>query len=92
MNTRTLTPIRDRIAVQMLPRETRTAGGLHIPEVSQTTHEWGKVLAAGEQVKEIQQGDEVYVNPRQGTHFTAGGQDFIMLRESEVLARRVYEA
>jgi chaperonin GroES len=83
-----LDPLSDRLLVQMVPREQISAGGIHIPEVSQMTANWGRVMARGPEVEDVQEGDEVYVTRLQGTHLVLHGVDYIIVRESECLARR----
>jgi len=89
MNTAQIIPLSNRLLIEMLPRESVSAGGIHFPEMAQVTAEWGKVLATGSEVEEIQEGELVYLAPRSGTHFILGGVDYLVVREHECLARIV---
>ena len=79
-------PIKDNLLVQLDDRETISKGGIHIPSTSQTAGEWGTVIAAGDQCRDLSEGDRVLVLKTQGTHYIQEGKDMVLLQEKKVLA------
>lgn len=90
-----VTPLDDRLIVEISSGEKRTAGGLYIPETSNVTGQFkGKVLAAGRghrdtkgrlRPMDVKAGDIVLFAEFSGSKINLMGQDFQILRESEVL-------
>jgi chaperonin GroES len=78
------TPIKDRVLVRMDARKEQTAGGIVLPEFSQTTETWGEVCAVGNKVEDLRTGDRVMVESHVGTHVVVKGVDYILIEESRV--------
>jgi len=88
-------PIEDRIVVQPLEAEEKTAGGILLPDTAKEKPQRGKVLAVGvgrttDDGKTIpltvKVGDEVLYGKYAGTDIKWKGDDLKILRENEVLA------
>ena len=92
-----LKPLGDRLIVQALEEEETTASGIVLPDTAKEKPQKGKVLAVGEGrydedgVKriplDVKEGDEVLYSKYGGTDITVDGEDLLVLRESDVLAR-----
>lgn len=88
-------PIEDRIVVQPLEAEEKTAGGILLPDTAKEKPQRGKVLAVGDgrttdEGKKIpltvKVGDEVLYGKYAGTEIKWKGDELKILRENEVLA------
>lgn len=83
-------PLHDRIVIQPAPAETKTAGGIIIPDTAKEKPQRGKVIAAGPGKKDepvtVKKGDTVLYGKYSGTEVRIGDQDLLILRESDILA------
>jgi len=89
-------PLSDRVLVQPLEAEEKTAGGLYIPDNAKEKPQKGKVVAAGpgkaseksgELIKmEVKVGDVVLYGKYSGTEISVEGKDYLIMRESDILA------
>lgn len=86
-------PLYDRILVKRLEEETKSAGGLFLPENATEKPSQGQVLAVGSgrltqdgEVKplEVKVGDKVVFGKYAGTEIKVDGQERLVLREDEV--------
>ena len=92
-------PLDDRIVVEPFQAEERTAGGIVLPDSAREKPQQGKVVAAGpgklmEKTGErgqmsLKVGDSVFYGKYSGTEIEVDGADFVILRESDVLAVQV---
>jgi chaperonin GroES len=91
-----LKPLGDRLIVQAIDEELTTASGLVLPETAKEKPQKGKVIAIGdgkldENGKriplEVKEGDEVLYSKYGGTEIKIDGEDLLVLRESDVLAK-----
>lgn len=89
-------PIDDRIVIQVLEGETKTAGGIVLPDSAQEKPQQGKVAAVGEgklldngkrSPMTVKKGDTVLFGKYAGTDVTIEGEEYKILRESELLAK-----
>ena len=90
-----LRPLQDRILVKRVEEETKTAGGLFIPETAKEKPQRGQVVAAGNGKKtddgkvlplDVKVGDVVLFGKYAGTEVKVDGDDFLMMREDDILA------
>lgn len=89
-----LKPLDDRIVVRPNAAEERTASGLVIPDTAKEKPQQGEVIAVGpgrtEDGKrvpmEVKAGDKVLYGKYSGTEVTIDGDQFLILRESDILA------
>jgi chaperonin GroES len=88
-------PLNDRVLVKRTETETKTAGGLFIPENAKEKPQEGVVVAAGEgkhlengKVKalDVKAGDRVFFRKYAGNELTLEGVEHVVLREDEILA------
>ena len=88
-------PLGDRILVKRIKEEERTKGGIIIPDTAKEKPQEGKVMAVGkdkmtEQGKllapDVKAGDKILFGKYSGTDIKIDGEEFLILREDEVLA------
>ena len=88
-------PLGDRIVVKTLEAQERTKSGLVLPDSAKEKPQEGKVIAVGTgrlldngSVKplEIKSGDRVLYGKYSGTEVTVADEDYLILREEDVLA------
>ncbi len=92
-----LKPLGDRVIVQAIDEEETTASGIVLPETAKEKPQRGKVLAVGEGrydddgekriPLDVAEGDEVLYSKYGGTEISVDGEDLLVLRESDVLAK-----
>ncbi len=91
-----LKPLGDRLIVKALEEETTTASGIVLPDTAKEKPQQGEVLAvgdgnrneAGERIAlDVAAGDTVLYSKYGGTEVKVDGEDLLVLRESDVLAK-----
>jgi chaperonin GroES len=85
-----VTPLHDRVIVKPAAAETKTAGGIIIPDTAKEKPQRGTVVAVGAGKKDepmtVKNGDTVLYGKYAGTEITVDGQDVLIMRESDILA------
>ena len=85
-----ITPLHDRVIVQPAAAEQKTAGGIIIPDTAKEKPQRGTVLAAGpgktDEPVTVKPGDIVLYGKYAGTEITVEGKDYLIMRESDILA------
>ena len=90
-----LRPLQDRIIVKRVEEETKTAGGIFIPETAKEKPQRGQVVAAGNGKKtedgkvlplDVKVGDTVLFGKYAGTEIKVDGEELLMMREDDILA------
>jgi chaperonin GroES len=93
-----LQPLGDRLIVKVLEEEETTASGIVLPDTAKEKPQKGKVLAVGtgkldddgQRIPlDVSTGDEVVYSKYGGTEIVIDGEDLLVLRESDVLAKVV---
>ena len=94
-----LQPLGDRLIVEVLDEEDVTASGIVLPDTAKEKPQRGKVLAVGDGKwdedgekripLDVAEGDEVLYSKYGGTEIKVDGDDLLVLRESDVLAKVV---
>jgi chaperonin GroES len=88
-------PLNDRVLVKRLEEETKTAGGLFIPESAKEKPTRGKIIAAGNgksnddgvrKALDVKAGDTILFGKYAGTEIKLDGEDLIIMREDDILA------
>lgn len=88
-------PLHDRILVQRLEEETTTAGGIIIPDNAKEKPTKGKIIEVGNGSKDengksipldVKKGDTVLFAKWGGTEISFEGQDYLIMKESDILA------
>ena len=92
-----LKPLGDRLIVQAIEEEETTASGIVLPDTAKEKPQRGKVLAVGDGrwdedgekriPLDVAKGDEVLYSKYGGTEVQVEGEDLLVLRESDVLAK-----
>ena len=92
-----LKPLGDRLIVQAIEEEETTASGIVLPDTAKEKPQRGKVLAVGDGKwdedgdtripLDVAEGDEVLYSKYGGTEVQVEGEDLLVLRESDVLAK-----
>jgi chaperonin GroES len=90
-----LKPLGDRLLVKPVEEEETTASGIVLPDTAKEKPQKGKVLAVGDGKLEdgkripldVAEGDEVLYSKYGGTDITVEGEELLVLRESDVLAK-----
>ncbi|MDO4211423.1 MAG: co-chaperone GroES [Bacteroidales bacterium] len=85
-----LTPLADRVIIKPAPAETKTIGGIIIPDTAKEKPLQGEVLAVGQGTKDeamiLKAGDHVLYGKYAGTEVEFDGEKFLIMRQSDVLA------
>jgi chaperonin GroES len=94
-----LKPLGDRLIVKAIDEEETTASGLVLPDTAKEKPQKGKVVAAGDGAwdedgekripLDVAEGDEVLYSKYGGTEIKVDGDELLVLRESDVLAKVV---
>ncbi len=83
-------PLADRVLIEPVEAETKTASGIYIPDTAKEKPQNGKVVAVGPGTKDnpitVQVGDTVLYEKYAGTELKFDGVDYMMMRESDILA------
>jgi chaperonin GroES len=88
-------PLNDRVLVKRLEEETKTAGGLFIPESAKEKPTRGKIIAVGNgksndegvrKALDVKAGDLILFGKYAGTEIKIDGEDLIIMREDDILA------
>ena len=92
-----LKPLGDRLIVKAVEEEATTASGIVLPDTAKEKPQKGKVLAVGDGKwdedgekripLDVAEGDEVLYSKYGGTDIIIDGDDLLVLRESDVLAK-----
>ncbi|MEN8186937.1 MAG: co-chaperone GroES [Bacteroidota bacterium] len=85
-----ITPLADRVVIEPLAAETKTASGLYIPDSAKEKPQQGKVVAVGkgnpDQPLTVKAGDTVLYGKFAGTELKLDENDYLIMRENEILA------
>lgn len=87
-------PLLDRVVIQRVEEENRTAGGIIIPDTAKEKPSQGIVVAVGPGSRDedgkpvamtLKEGDRVLFGKWSGTEIKIDGQELLIMRESDVL-------
>ncbi len=87
-------PLHDRIIIQRLEEQDRTAGGIIIPDTAKEKPQQGKVIAVGTGIilkdgktipLQIKPGDRVLFSKYGGTEVKFGSEEYLIMREDDIL-------
>ena len=86
----TIKPLADRVLIEAKEAETKTASGLYIPDTAKEKPQQGTVIAVGggksDEPMELKVGDKVMYGKYAGTEVSFEGQDYLIMRQSDVIA------
>ena len=87
-------PLHDRVLVEPLSAEEKTAGGIIIPDTAQEKPQEGKIVAVGNgargddgkvQALDVKKGDKVLYGKWSGTEVKVDGKDLLIMKESDIM-------
>jgi chaperonin GroES len=90
-----LKPLGDRVVIELIQTEEKTASGIVLPDTAKEKPQEGKVIAvgpgrvldSGERVTpEVKVGDRIIFSKYAGTEVKYEGKEYLILRESDILA------
>ncbi|NBV05882.1 MAG: co-chaperone GroES [Proteobacteria bacterium] len=88
-------PLHDRVLVERIEAESKTAGGIIIPDTAKEKPAEGKVVSVGEGARDdsgkrvpldVKAGDRILFAKWGGTEVKLDGKELIILKESDILA------
>jgi chaperonin GroES len=89
-----LRPLHDRVVVEPLKAEQKTAGGVILPDTAQEKPQEGKVIAVGAGARgeggklikpDVKKGDRVLYGKWSGTEVKIDGKDVLIMKESDIM-------
>ena len=87
-------PLHDRVLVKRIASDEKTKGGLIIPDTAKEKPQEGEVVAVGEGTRDedgdripldVKPGDKILFGKWSGTEVKVGGEDLIIMKESDIL-------
>ena len=87
-------PLHDRVVVKRVDAETKSAGGIIIPDTAAEKPQQGEVVAAGPGARDeagklvaldVKKGDKVLFGKWSGTEVKIDGQDLLIMKESDIM-------
>ncbi|MFV8225590.1 co-chaperone GroES [Christiangramia aquimixticola] len=83
-------PLSDRVVIEPVAAENKTASGIIIPETAKEKPQKGKVVAVGggtnDHTMTVKEGDMVLYGKYAGTELKLEGTDYLIMREDDILA------
>ena len=79
-------PLADYVVASQEEAETKTASGLYLPDKAQEKPKIAKVLAVGKEAKQLKVGDRIIYKTYSTTEVKVGSEDYILIKEEDVLA------
>ena len=92
----TFTPLGERIVIKPMEQEAQTRGGILLPDTAKEKPQEGEVIAVGSGrvaddgsriAMELSIGDKVIYSKYAGTEYEDDDEDYLIMRESDVLAK-----
>ena len=86
-------PLQDRVLIKRLEEETKTAGGIIIPDTQTEKPAQGEIVSVGSghrlsdgkvQALEVKKGDRVLFGKYSGTEVKVDGNDYLIMKEEEI--------
>lgn len=87
-------PLHDRVLIEPLEADEKTAGGIIIPDTAKEKPQEGKVLSVGKGLQDddgnyrpldVQEGDRVLYGKWAGTEVKIDGKDLVIMKESDIM-------
>jgi chaperonin GroES len=88
-------PLADKVLVQRLEAETKTAGGIVLPDTAKEKPQKGKIVNVGEgkllddgtrKKMQVKKGDAVLFTSYAGTEVKIDGKEYLIMDESDIMA------
>jgi len=90
-----LRPLADKVLVQRVEAESKTAGGIVLPDTAKEKPQRGKIIAVGEgrmledgtrQKPQVKKGDTVLFTSYAGSEIKMDGKEYLIMTESDIMA------
>lgn len=90
----TVRPLQDRVLIKRLEEETKTVGGIIIPDNHKEKPAQGEIVAVGTGYRlqdgsvkelEVKKGDKVLFGKYSGTEVKVAGENYLIMKEDEIL-------
>ncbi|MEM7429651.1 MAG: co-chaperone GroES [Pseudomonadota bacterium] len=87
-------PLHDRVLVRRVEEDTKTAGGIIIPDTAQEKPMEGEIIAVGNGIKDddgdvtpldVKAGDRVLFGKWSGTEVKVNGEELLIMKESDIM-------
>ena len=87
-------PLHDRVVVRRVESDTKTAGGIIIPDTAKEKPQEGEVVAVGPGARDergevvapdVKAGDRVLFGKWSGTEVTVGGEELLIMKETDIM-------
>jgi chaperonin GroES len=87
-------PLHDRVAVRRVEAETKSAGGIIIPDTAAEKPQQGEIVAAGPGARDeagklvpldVKKGDKILFGKWSGTEVKIDGQELLIMKESDIM-------
>lgn len=87
-------PLHDRVLVRRVEEDTKTAGGIIIPDTAKEKPSEGEIIAVGSGVRneagqlvelDVKAGDRVLFGKWSGTEITLDGEELLIMKESDIM-------
>ena len=91
-------PLGDRVVIRPIPKEEVSKGGIVLPDTAKEKPQEGKIIAVGPGrlteegnriAMEVKKGDKVLYSKYAGTEFKLDGEELIIMREGDILAKKI---
>lgn len=86
----TIKPLADRVLIEPAPAETKTVGGIIIPDTAKEKPLQGTIVAVGQGTKDeemiLKEGDVVLYGKYAGTELELEGKKYLVMRQNDVVA------
>jgi len=88
-------PLADKVLVQRVEAENKTAGGIVLPDTAKEKPQRGKIIAVGEgklsddgirQKPQVKKGDTVLFTSYAGSEIKIDGKEYLIMSESDIMA------
>jgi chaperonin GroES len=95
-----LEPLGDRVVIKPTPKEEVSKGGIVLPDTAKEKPQEGEIIAAGpgrltedgERIAmDVKEGDKVIYSKYAGTEFKLDDEEVVIMREIDILARKVHK-
>ncbi|MBP8303925.1 MAG: co-chaperone GroES [Phycisphaerae bacterium] len=88
-------PLADKVLVERIEAESKTAGGIVLPDTAKEKPQRGKIVAVGEgkilddgtrRAMQLKKGDQVLFTSYAGTEIKVDGKEYLIMDESDIMA------
>ncbi len=82
-----LKPLGDRVIIEIVEAEEKTASGIVLPDSAQEKPQQGRIIAVSEKTNfDLKEGDNIIFSKFAGTEVKHEGKEYLILRETDILA------